>query len=161
MDTKPLAMTTLVLTRAGAPETGTAGGPSHPGSQGPLADPASMSRGWQGPQSAPATVPGTVPFEGMSPVGSLTALGTAFPAGRSYREKVTRCRERPWCVELSHPPRYPRCFGTVSAHGDWARCAQATAGWRGGGGDKWGGGNKRNKTFSPLVNRMFFSRFSW
>ena len=41
---------TAVLTRANEPETGMAGQPSHPGSQGPQAGPATISRWWQEPQ---------------------------------------------------------------------------------------------------------------
>lgn len=78
MIAKPPLMATTVPTRVGGPQTGTARGPSHPGTHGPQADPANMGQRWQGSQATPATAHGTVPFKNMPPLLNQCVLLMSF-----------------------------------------------------------------------------------
>lgn len=68
-------------TRAGAAQPGTARGPSHPGSQRPRADTASMGQGRQGPQADPTTAHGPVPGQDLTPGARQSVLRMIFLLG--------------------------------------------------------------------------------
>lgn len=89
---KPRPGAITVCTRACGPQTETARGPSHPGSQR-CQDPASMGGEGPCPQAAPATLQGSGPFKHVSPLLNKGVVLTPPLVGICQERRQIRQRE--------------------------------------------------------------------